>query len=100
MYNYTHFREGEEWSIRRKTLNKVFLKQAVISEYTSVFNEVISDMLSNWNDKLVQGDKDNGVLINDLENQLYKWSIECELPVYYLFLPIFLAEFFSNKSTV
>lgn len=86
MHNHTHFREGEEWSTRRRTLNKVFLKQTVISEYTSVFNDVITDMLSNWNTKLAQSDDKNGILINDLENQLYKWSIECELPLYYLLL--------------
>ncbi|XP_017490487.1 PREDICTED: cytochrome P450 315a1, mitochondrial-like, partial [Rhagoletis zephyria] len=70
------FMEGEEWSSRRRTLNKVFLKQSVISEYTSVFNEVITDMLSKWSDKLAQDDKGNGILINDLEKELYNWSIE------------------------
>lgn len=39
-----------------------------------VFNEVISDLLANWRHtaSLNQG------CLNDLERQLYNWSIECE----------------------
>lgn len=52
----------------------------VISEYTPVFNEVVSDLLANWDNKLQMSPnaKNNGLLITDLEKELYNWSIECE----------------------
>ena len=73
-----YFRDGEEWSNRRRTLNKVFLMPQVISEYTPIFNEVISDMLAKWDSKLGPDASNSGLLINDLEKELYNWSIECK----------------------
>ena len=54
----------------------------MISEYTSVFNDVISDMLANWDTRLGPDAQRNGFMINDLEKELYNWSIECEYALF------------------
>ena len=71
-------RDGEEWSSRRRILNKFFLMPEVISQYTSVFNDVITDMLANWSTKLAATGRKEQLVINDLEKQLYMWSVECK----------------------
>lgn len=88
-------REGTHWSERRKSLNRVFLKQKTISEYSTVFNEVITDLLTRWTLAIEQNN--NGVTssssnqkqnlsnnmfqgqhLQNLERELYNWSIECK----------------------
>lgn len=70
-------REGEEWSQRRSELNKVFLKSDVIDQYANVFNQIVSDVLDIWSTRLNRIDGDN-ILVDDLEKELYNWSIECK----------------------
>ncbi|XP_015783494.1 cytochrome P450 315a1, mitochondrial [Tetranychus urticae] len=72
------FMDGPEWERRRKGMNKVFLAQPIISEYTESFNEVVTDVLNKWS-SLVESNKDeNGRsgLLTQLERELYNWSIE------------------------
>ncbi|XP_046915997.2 cytochrome P450 315a1, mitochondrial [Dermatophagoides farinae] len=69
------FMEGEEWSIRRSALNKVFLKPDIINDYTEVFNQVVTDILDKWSMKMVENHVDS-LLIDGLEKELYNWSIE------------------------
>ena len=42
------YRDGPEWSNRRKSLNRIFLKKEMISAYSDDFNNVITDLLSSW----------------------------------------------------
>lgn len=73
------FMDGKDWSIRRRTMNKVFLMPQVFSEYGSSFDDIVSDMLINWDNKLEQNIQNNNkseLLVNDLEKQLYNLSIE------------------------
>lgn len=70
-------REGEEWSIRRSALNKVFLKPDIINDYTEVFNQVVTDILDKWSMKMIENHVDS-LLIDGLEKELYNWSIECK----------------------
>ena len=51
----------------------------VFSEYGSSFDDIVSDMLINWDNKLEQNIQNNNkseLLVNDLEKQLYNLSIE------------------------
>ncbi|OTF83333.1 cytochrome P450-like protein [Euroglyphus maynei] len=70
--------EGEEWSVRRSELNKVFLKPDIINDYTEVFNQVVTDILDKWSMKISENqmDNNNSLLIDGLEKELYNWSIE------------------------
>lgn len=70
-------RDGEEWCNRRRALNKVLLKPQVISQYNSYFNDVVTDMLDNWDKKITENQSDS-ILVNGLEKELYNWSIECK----------------------
>ncbi|XP_023243581.1 cytochrome P450 315a1, mitochondrial-like [Centruroides sculpturatus] len=65
------FMDGQKWSQRRKSLNKVFLKQRSVSEYSDEFNNVISELLQRW---LII--RDNKNTLPNLEKELYNWSIE------------------------
>lgn len=69
--------DGPEWSQRRKSLNKVFLKSASVSQYSEMFNGVISDLLERWA-QASASDAEGAGLLTGLERELYNWSIECE----------------------
>lgn len=67
-------RDGPEWSERRRSLNRIFLKKETISEYADHFNSVVSDLLSRWSSECKKSDQPLG----ELERELYNWSIECK----------------------
>lgn len=69
-------RDGPQWSQRRRSLNKVFLKSTTISEYADVFNCVVGDFLAIW-DHLFDHNS-NETKVEQLEKELYNWSIECK----------------------
>lgn len=90
-------RDGPEWSTRRKSLNRIFLKKETVSGYEDEFNDVISDLLSRWTSLVNQGNttptssslghcesqfkitpSPSSNILQDLERELYNWSIECE----------------------
>ncbi|KAI1293694.1 Mitochondrial cytochrome P450 -like protein [Halotydeus destructor] len=108
LYNQKHniqrglfFMDGPEWRERRKSLNKVFLKKQTVSQYSQVFNHVISDLLNGWSKFAVStkevepqstspcssrastishqdggAGKDDLGNVTSLERELYNWSIE------------------------
>lgn len=71
-------RDGKEWAHRRSALNKLFLKHPTYAQYTPVFNQVISDILEDFDQRMVECGGSSKVFINDLELKLYNFSIECE----------------------
>ncbi|XP_022667996.1 cytochrome P450 315a1, mitochondrial-like isoform X2 [Varroa destructor] len=66
------FMEGPEWQECRRALNNVFLRPKTVSDHVPVFNEVIGDMVSRWGNISA----DNNGYLNNLERELYTWSIE------------------------
>ena len=68
-----NYRHGEEWYKVRRILNMKMLKPKVIGEYAQGLNEVSSDLLS----RLKQTRDDEG-LIPNIQDELFKWSLECE----------------------
>ncbi|RWS29023.1 cytochrome P450 315a1-like protein [Leptotrombidium deliense] len=80
------FMDGSEWSHLRAILNKLFLNRETVHEYTAVFNDVVSDLLRGWttsignaasfSNKDANGENTKIAIINELEKDLYKWSIE------------------------
>ena len=84
-------RDGPEWSERRKSLNKVFLKSTTISEYTNIFNSVVTDFLHNWDQLFVGFDNQSSdkAIVTQLEKELYNWSIECKFDLLYTFQYIY-----------
>ncbi|XP_054155253.1 cytochrome P450 315a1, mitochondrial-like [Oppia nitens] len=72
------FMDGPEWSERRKSLNKVFLKSPTISEYSDIFNSVATDFVHNWDQLFTgnNGQSSDNALVTKLEKELYNWSIE------------------------
>ena len=68
-----NYRRGEEWYKVRRILNMKMLKPKVIGEYAQGLNEVSSDLLS----RLKQTRDDEG-LIPNIQDELFKWSLECE----------------------
>ncbi|RWS16315.1 cytochrome P450 315a1-like protein [Dinothrombium tinctorium] len=75
------FMDGPEWRQLRSILEKMFLDREHISKFTSVFNEVITDLIYAWTAKSDHVTSANGetkriALIDELEKDLYKWSIE------------------------
>ena len=52
------------------------LKPKVISEYAQQLNEVSSDLLS----QMKQTRDDEG-LVTNIQDELFKWSLECEYSI-------------------
>lgn len=52
----------------------MFLKPKTVTDHVPVFNEVITDLINNWQRNAAEN---NGTLDN-LEKELYNWSIECK----------------------
>lgn len=106
-------REGRHWSERRKSLNRVFLKQKTISSFSTVFNDVISDLLKRWtlvaentcpsgtHSSCDPSTDDSSALVTkiqshqlcNLERELYNWSIECEWNIFSLSSPLSSSHF-------
>lgn len=115
-------KEGTHWSERRKSLNRVFLKQKTISEYSTVFNEVVTDLLKKWtlavenpclsgtssSNNNLDLNTSQGHQLQNLERELYNWSIECKnltllfhsKPTGWHSTPIFLCLLFSWVSVL
>ncbi|XP_023236716.1 cytochrome P450 315a1, mitochondrial-like [Centruroides sculpturatus] len=65
------FMDGPLWNQRRRSLNKVFLRQKTVAEYADVFNSVVTDLLNRW--RFI---RDENKVVQDLEKELYNWSVE------------------------
>lgn len=65
------FMDGPEWIERRRSLNNVFLKPKTVTDHVPVFNDVIADLLDRW-----QETRDHSGVLENLERELYNWSIE------------------------
>nr|QFU80946.1 cyp315a1 [Eotetranychus kankitus] len=78
------FMNGPEWEKRRKGLNKVFLCQPVISDYTDDLNQVVTDVIAKWTNVVEENQFNSSFkckhqqsgLLTQLERELYNWSIE------------------------
>ena len=68
-----NYRRGEEWYKVRRILNMKMLKPKVIGEYAQGLNEVSSDLLSQ-----LKKTRDGEGLIPNIQDELFKWSLECE----------------------
>ncbi|KAH9376664.1 hypothetical protein HPB48_005875 [Haemaphysalis longicornis] len=64
-------RDGPEWIERRRSLNNVFLKPKTVTDNVPVFNDVITDLLERW-----QQARDRSGVLQNVERELYNWSIE------------------------
>lgn len=65
------FMDGPEWIERRRSLNNVFLKPKTVTDNVPVFNDVITDLLERW-----QQARDRSGVLQNVERELYNWSIE------------------------
>lgn len=67
-------RRGEEWFKVRRILNMKMLKPKVVGEYAQELNEVATDLLSRMKET-----RDSVGIIPNIQDELFKWSLECEL---------------------
>jgi len=67
-------RRGEEWYKVRRILNVKMLKPKVVGEYTQQLNEVSADLLTRTREML-----DTDGVVPSIQDELFKWSLECEL---------------------
>lgn len=67
-------RQGEEWFKIRRILNMKMLKTKVVGEYSQQLNDVATDLLSH-----MKKTRDPNGIVPSIQQQLFKWSLECEL---------------------
>ena len=67
-------RQGEEWYKMRHILNKKMLKPKVVGKYSQQLNDVTTDLLSQ-----MKTTRDDNGIVPDIQQELFKWSLECEL---------------------
>ncbi|KAG1701333.1 Cytochrome P450 315a1, mitochondrial [Nymphon striatum] len=65
------FMDGELWSQRRQNLNNTFLRLKTICQYAKDFNDIAEDVIT-----CMKYNRDENMVLLDLEKELYKWSIE------------------------
>lgn len=68
---------GAKWHRIRSILNPRMLKPKHVSSYSNTINEVVTDFISRvaW----LRETKGQGVMVNDLTEELYKFAFEGEL---------------------
>lgn len=71
------FMRGQKWSDTRRFMNKVFLEpknfERRIRTRLYLFNDAINDLFARWTKKRSE---DGSILIENLKNDLDRWSIE------------------------
>lgn len=74
LYVLLVFRMGAEWQRIRSILNPRMLKPKHVSGYNNSINEVVGDFVKKvaW----LRATKGNGVMVNNLAEELYKFSFE------------------------
>ena len=70
------FRTGEEWHRIRRILNLKLLKPKVTDGYAESLNDVASDLVTQM--KAMRG---TDGIIPSLQDELFKWSLECKLVI-------------------
>ena len=80
MQEYFH-RDGEEWHRVRQTIAPKMMRPKTVEENIVNFNAVSKDVVARFF-KLKQACEQDGH-IPDLENELYRWSLESKLYFYY-----------------
>ena len=73
-HNYVHCRNGEEWYRIRRILNVKMLRPKVTEGYAEPLNDVAADLLSQ-----MKATRDADGIIPSLQDELFKWSLECKL---------------------
>lgn len=68
---------GAKWQRIRSILNPRMLKPKHVSSYSNTINEVVTDFIIRvaW----LRETKGQGVMVNDLTEELYKFAFEGEL---------------------
>lgn len=57
----------------RRILNMKMLKPKVVGEYSQQLNDVTTDLLS-----LMKTTRDDNGIVPNIQQELFKWSLECE----------------------
>lgn len=70
------YRLGAKWQRIRSILNPRMLKPVHVSSYTNTLNDVVTDFIEriSW----LRATGDQGITVNDLTGELYKFAFEGE----------------------
>lgn len=65
---------GVKWQRIRSILNPRMLKPVHVSSYTNTINDVVTDFIEriSW----LRASGDQGIMVNDLTGELYKFAFE------------------------
>ena len=70
------FADGPEWYKHRSVLSKRMLRPKEVADYTSGFNEIITDFIHRLRAVREPSGSEKENEICDLDNELFKWSFE------------------------
>ncbi len=69
-------RTGEEWQKHRTALNQHMMRPRTVAQYADILNVVIDDLMNS-----VKAATDSTGEVGDLQDLLFRWSLECESSV-------------------
>ena len=66
-----YFSELEDWKRMRKQLDRHMMRPSIVTSYLDDFNEVTTDFI-----QFVRARRSNDGLMDGLDEQLFRWSLE------------------------
>ncbi|XP_071503661.1 cytochrome P450 27C1-like [Diadema antillarum] len=66
--------EGKEWHRARRTISRKIMPPKEVAKFSGLINEIVTDMVTRL--RFVRDTKGEDGVVPDLQNEMYKWSME------------------------